>query len=604
MDAEERCRVCGDMLPSGAANGRCPDSLLQEGARWGDSATDDPVPAQETGSYEPVVSGMPDEPGEGPRVHLRDSEAETGPGPVVRPASPEMPGPDDQSDRFEILDELARGGMGAILKGHDPRIGRDLAVKVLLEQHRSRDEMVRRFNREAQITGQLQHPGIVPVHEMGEFTDQRPYFAMKLVKGHTLAAMLKDRSDPAHELPKFLGIFDSICQTMAYVHSRGVIHRDLKPLNVMVGSFGEVQVMDWGLAKVLQRPGSTDDETNRPGPVHETVITISDGISGGDKTRAQSVLGTPSYMAPEQAQGRVEVVDERCDVFALGSTLCEILTGRPAFTGRDGNEIMRKAKWGDLADASARLDACGADPELVALVRECLARDSEDRPRHAGIVAERIRSYVTGVQERLRAAELALATEEVRAEEAQHTARAAEAARAAERKRAEEAEARRSESETAAQRQTQLSRRLLIAAVVAGMLAVTSGVLALRANKARYDADIAASKASKSKDEAIEARKKADHAALLAKISEQNAKAQAGMAESRRLAVLSDSLKSERLDLAMLLAIQAANDADTLEARGCLQRSLDARPEVARFLHVPEGGVSSVAFGPAGSWNP
>ena len=142
--------------------------------------------------------------------------------------------------------------MGAILRGRDSELGRELAVKILLEQHRDDPALVRRFIEEARISGQLQHPGIVPVHELGRFADARPYFTMKLVTGRTLAELLAARGKLDEELARFLGIFEQVCQTMSYAHARGVIHRDLKPGNIMVGSFGEVQLMDWGLAKVLR----------------------------------------------------------------------------------------------------------------------------------------------------------------------------------------------------------------------------------------------------------------------------------------------------------------------------------------------------------------
>jgi serine/threonine protein kinase len=127
-----------------------------------------------------------------------------------------------------------------VLKGRDPDLGRDVALKVLREDLRENADMVRRFVEEAQFGGQLQHPGVVPIYELGTFADRRPFFAMKLVKGRTLAQLLEDRKDFADDLPRFLSIFEAICQTMAYAHARGVIHRDLKPSNVMVGSFGEV----------------------------------------------------------------------------------------------------------------------------------------------------------------------------------------------------------------------------------------------------------------------------------------------------------------------------------------------------------------------------
>ena len=176
---------------------------------------------------------------------LRDTAPGETPGPVVRPDATDA----DTSIRYRIDGEIARGGMGAVLKGRDPDLGRDVAIKVLRDDLRDNADLVRRFVEEAQIGGQLQHPGVVPIYELGTFADRRPFFSMKLVKGQTLADLLAARSGPADDLPRFLSIFAAIAQTMAYAHTRGVIHRDLKPSNVMVGSFGEVQVMDWGLAQ-------------------------------------------------------------------------------------------------------------------------------------------------------------------------------------------------------------------------------------------------------------------------------------------------------------------------------------------------------------------
>ena len=155
---------------------------------------------------------------------------------VIKPSSAEMPAPAERGDRYQLFGEIARGGMGAVLKGRDADLGRDLAVKVLLEEHRDKPELLRRFVEEAQIGGQLQHPGIVPVYELGTFADSRPYFTMKLVKGRTLADCSRSGTTRSDDLPRFLGIFEQVCQTMAYAHARGVIHRDLKPSNIMVGS--------------------------------------------------------------------------------------------------------------------------------------------------------------------------------------------------------------------------------------------------------------------------------------------------------------------------------------------------------------------------------
>src|SRR5262245_56800560 len=156
---------------------------------------------------------------------------------------------------LRLYDEIARGGMGGILRGRDDGQGRDVAVKVLLEEHRGKPGLVRRFLEEARIAGQLQHPGVVPVYGLGELPDGRPYFQMKVVKGRTLAEQLAARKEPAEDRGRFLKVFEQVCQALAYAHSKGVLHRDLKPANVMVGAFGEVQVMDWGLAKVLASGG-------------------------------------------------------------------------------------------------------------------------------------------------------------------------------------------------------------------------------------------------------------------------------------------------------------------------------------------------------------
>ncbi len=191
-----------------------------------------------------------------------------------------------------------------------------------------------------------------------------------------------------------------------------MIHRDLKPSNVMVGSFGEVQVMDWGLAKVLPRDGPKKDVV--PTPVNETVVATLRSTGESDLSQAGSVLGTPAYMAPEQARGETESIDRRADVFALGSILCEILTGKPAFSGGSAMEILRAAGRADTAAALIRLERCGADEELLALARDCLAAEARDRPADAGVVAGRMTAYLAGVQERLREAELSRAAESAR----------------------------------------------------------------------------------------------------------------------------------------------------------------------------------------------
>jgi serine/threonine-protein kinase len=323
---------------------------------------------------------------------------------------------------YEVLGELGRGGMGLVLRGRDLHLGRDLAVKLLPEEYRGQPHLVRRFVNEARIWGRLQHPGIVPVHTLGALPDGRPYFTMKLVEGRTLADLLDDRADPAQDWPRLLGIFEQVCQTVAYAHSKGVIHRDLKPQNVMVGTFGEVQVMDWGLAKVLGpgADGSSAEEVQAGGP------SVADRWLG---TQLGHALGTLPYMPPEQARGEVERMDQRCDVFSLGAILCEILTGQPPIRGKDAAELLARARACDHAAALAALDGSGADAELVRLAKACLAAEPSDRPRDAGAVAEAVTAYRAGVQERLRQAEVERAAAQARVEEARATAVAERRAR-------------------------------------------------------------------------------------------------------------------------------------------------------------------------------
>ncbi len=367
-----------------------------------------------------VLAGLRESLGDLRPVLLHEAQGESAH--VVKPKTDAMPPAAEAGDRYQLQGEIARGGMGVVLRGRDVDLGRDLAVKVLLEKYADRPEVARRFVEEAQIGGQLQHPGVVPVYDIGRFGD-RPFFTMKLVKGQTLAHQLAGRADHTQERPRLLAIALQVAQTLAYAHAKGVVHRDLKPANVMVGAFGEVQVMDWGLAKVLAEGGVADEQraASRQQERPEDVTTIrtarSSGSGVGSETEAGSLLGTPAYMPPEQANGDVALLDRRADVFGLGAILCEILTGEPPYVGRSVEEVRRKAANGDLADALARLDACGADAELIALTKSCLAPEAIDRPRDAQEVADGLTAYLNGVQERLQAAQRERAVAEARGAE-------------------------------------------------------------------------------------------------------------------------------------------------------------------------------------------
>jgi tetratricopeptide (TPR) repeat protein/tRNA A-37 threonylcarbamoyl transferase component Bud32 len=353
-----------------------------------------------------------------PKVLLPDSASEHGTSPVVDPGAAATKLVPQGRGNYQLLGEIARGGMGVILKGHDTDLGRDVAVKVLDANLARRPEVVRRFVEEAQIGGQLQHPGIVPVYELGLMADDRPYFTMKLVKGRTLAALLQQRKALGDDRSRLLAIFEAVCQTMAYAHSKGVLHRDLKPANIMVGAFGEVQVVDWGLAKVLQRGGVADEKRALERSTLMTVIeTVRSGPGSGSDSLSGSVMGTPAYMAPEQAQGEVETLDERADVFSLGAILCEILTGKPPYEHREGESVVVQAARARLDAARARLEACDADPALKQLCLDCLTPSRATRPANADEVAKAVQAFLTSVEARAQKAELAAAEARIKAAE-------------------------------------------------------------------------------------------------------------------------------------------------------------------------------------------
>ncbi len=313
---------------------------------------------------------------------------------------------------YRITALIAKGGMGCVYAAYDMILEREVAVKTLLP-----GGDIDRFVTEAQITAKLPHPNIPPVYALGTFENGNPWLAMKLIRGQTLAQLLQDRKSTSDDLPRFLQIFEQVAQAVGFAHSRGIIHRDVKPLNVMVGEFGDVQVMDWGLAKDVsgesnRRPELTDitTEADKHGLREEGSVAL---------TQAGMVMGTPGYMAPEQARG--ENVDARTDVFALGSILATILTGKPAFVGTTAEETMTMAARADLTDVRNRLADCGADAELVQLALRCLAPRPEDRFPDAREVAAAVATYRGMVQARLLEARTAAAQALVR--EAEHRKR-------------------------------------------------------------------------------------------------------------------------------------------------------------------------------------
>lgn len=352
--------------------------------------------------------------GSRPQVSLRDLPLDEST--LLKPLGPEEA---REAEKYAVHGELGRGGVGTVHRGHDHDLGRDVAMKFLHERYSKDPAILHRFVEEAQIGGQLQHPGIVPVYDLG-MKDGKPFFTMKLVKGQTLAKKLADRSSPADDRATVLSIFEDVCQTMAYAHARGVVHRDLKPANIMIGSFGEVQVVDWGMGKVLQSGGVDDEELAARRHAEQSVIETVRSGKHGSQSIVGSVMGTPPYMPPEQARGEVEAMDERSDVFALGAILCEILTGQPPYVGDPVDLILRAANC-DLADAHARLEACDADPDLVQLASQCLAPAPAARPRSAEVLAKAVHGHLASVQARLDDARVEAAEAQVRAESLRRT---------------------------------------------------------------------------------------------------------------------------------------------------------------------------------------
>jgi serine/threonine protein kinase len=337
---------------------------------------------------------------------------------MLAPTRPVEPTPtltvevDNVIGHYQPLEEISRGGMGVVWRCYDHVLHRDLAMKFLKQKYlkdANFSAFCRRFQREARVLGELQHPGIVPIHQSGTLPDGRPFFVMKLVKGRTLAQLLEEQGPGA---ARWLGVFAAVCHAVAYAHSQGVIHRDLKPSNVMVGAFGEVQVMDVGVAKVL--PGSSilrsgpravwPTSSERPEDATQTSVILDDC---DDDTVPGCVIGTWEFMPPEQARGWACAADERSDVFGLGAFLCAVLTGKPPYVGPTKAEVQRQAREADLAGAYARLEACGADAELIKLAKRCLAPERADRPANGEAVAAAVAAYQAHVQEQLRAAERA-----------------------------------------------------------------------------------------------------------------------------------------------------------------------------------------------------
>lgn len=340
-----------------------------------------------------------------PAAHVARAEAEpvfedtlvrSGPVPSAGPAPVGLSVTHEHEGRYAGEEEVGRGGLGRVAATYDRHLARQVAKKELLTAQDpkvnlpsgSQSQAVSRFLREARVTAQLEHPNIVPVYELGRKASGALYYTMKLVRGRTLKRAIADARDLQDRL-SLLSHFVDLCQAIAYAHSRGVIHRDIKPDNVMIGEFGETLVLDWGVAKLRGSEDLRGEELAR------AVAKLRD--EEGVETLPGSAFGTPVYMAPEQADGRIEDVDERSDVWALGVVLYQLLSGRVPYPSTHVLAVLVKASRADLLPLD---EVCvePPPPELAAIVKRALAPDKADRYESAKALADDVEAFQRGAR--------------------------------------------------------------------------------------------------------------------------------------------------------------------------------------------------------------
>ena len=323
--------------------------------------------------------------------------------------------------RYEDLGAIAAGGMGEVRKVRDQELNRTLAMKIIHRKYIQNSNYVVRFVEEAQVISQLQHPNIIPVYELNTLEDGRLYYTMKEVRGDTLSAVIKKVHAATEKgggkaegwsLHRLIDSYHKVCTAMAYAHNRGVIHRDLKPANIMVGAFGEVLVMDWGLAKVRIRKDRLASQ-NR--------VETDRSSLGVYETQVGQVAGTPAYMPIEQAQGDPDLIDQRTDVYSLGAILYEILTGSPPYRGKSAEDIFQQLLSGppislhsikegiripSLSSATKPIQASLKQPiseELILICEKAMQRDKEERYQSAADLAKAIQDWLEGARRRAKA---------------------------------------------------------------------------------------------------------------------------------------------------------------------------------------------------------
>ncbi len=318
----------------------------------------------------------------------------------------EAPGTQLWGDRYELREELGQGAFGQVFRAWDQRIGRQVAIKTLKPRYRDDRTARARFLFEAQIAGQLTHPNIIPVYEIGSLPGGGLYYAMEEVEGHSLQEVL-DRLQTGdadtvrrYPLPRLVGYLRQACRAVAYAHAQGVIHRDLKPHNLMVGPFGEVFVLDWGSAKLVDPDGATD----RASMEASMEIRISQLDLTPVSTVAGKIKGTPAYMAPEQARADAEHVGPATDLYALGGVLYAILCLRPPFSGANVDRVLERVLDEPPVPPRSRESRRPIPAELEEIALSCLVKDAAHRPSSVEDLIRDLNAYLEGTQRRDEAA--------------------------------------------------------------------------------------------------------------------------------------------------------------------------------------------------------
>jgi eukaryotic-like serine/threonine-protein kinase len=295
--------------------------------------------------------------------------------------------------RYHVLRPHARGGLGEVFVALDEELGREVALKEIRPEHADNTQNRGRFIKEGEVTGRLEHPGIVPVYGLGHHPDGRPFYAMRLIRGESLQqaidrfhdhhAPMMELKERSRELRHLLRRFVDVCNAVAYAHSKGVLHRDLKPGNIMLGPYGETLIVDWGLAKVV---GVAEEGL-------DAALPVSGGIGGSNAgTVPGSLVGTPAYMSPEQASGELDRLGPASDIYSLGATLYSVLTGKSPFAAPDLAEVLRQVRQGEFKPPAT------VNPQvhtnLQAICLKAMALRSEDRYSSARDLADDIEQWL------------------------------------------------------------------------------------------------------------------------------------------------------------------------------------------------------------------